>query len=202
MAALRALGLAIVAGFVLFAYTPMVNLMVGRQVTWPAPTPGAAIVVLGSGVSADGALTARSLRRTVHGVRLQRRGLAPLLVLMGVRPASGPGEAESRAALARELDVPEGAMLALSGGRTTWEEARAAWSKLEPRGARRILLVTDVSHMERARESFARAGFEVVPAPVEGAFWEPDRPAERLALARAIAQEWLARVYYRLAGYS
>jgi uncharacterized SAM-binding protein YcdF (DUF218 family) len=63
-------------------------------------------------------------------------------------------------------------------------------------------LVTDVSHMERSREAFARAGFEVVPAPVASAFSEPDRPAERLALARALAQEWLARAYYRLAGYS
>jgi uncharacterized SAM-binding protein YcdF (DUF218 family) len=201
-AALRALGLAVVAGFVLFAYTPMVNLMVGRQVAWPPPAPGQAIVVLGSGVSADGALTARSLRRTVCGVRLQRRGLAPLLVLLGIPSPSGPGEAESRAALARELNVPEAAIVAISGGRTTWEEARSTWSALEPRGARRILLVTDVSHMERARESFARMGFEVVPAPVEGAFWEPDRPAERLALARSLTQEWLARLYYRVAGYS
>jgi uncharacterized SAM-binding protein YcdF (DUF218 family) len=201
-AAPRAIGLAVVAGFFLLAYTPLVNRLQGGPVPWGPPGPGDAIVVLGSGMGADGALTARSLRRTVQGVRLHRQGLAPRLALLGIRPLSGPGEAEARAQLARELGVPEPAIVALSGGRTTWEEASLAWSTLGRGGARRVLLVTDVSHMERSREAFARAGFEVVPAPVASAFSEPDRPAERLALARTLAQEWLARAYYRLAGYS
>jgi uncharacterized SAM-binding protein YcdF (DUF218 family) len=201
-AALRLLGLAVVGAFVAVAYTPLVNRLQGRALPWGAPGPGDAIVVLGSGMGADGALTARSLRRAVHGVRLYHQGLAPRLVLLGVRPRSGPGEAEARAQLARELGVPEAALLVMSGARTTWEEAGRAWSHLAPGGSRRVLLVTDVSHMERSREAFARAGFEVVPAPVATAFSEPDRPAERLALARSLAQEWLARAYYRLAGYS
>jgi uncharacterized SAM-binding protein YcdF (DUF218 family) len=201
-AACRAVGLTVVASFVLLAYTPLVNWLQRREADWGPPAPGEAIVVLGSGIGADGALTARSLRRAVHGVRLYRQGLAPRLVLLGIRPESGPGEAETRAALARELGVPESAILVLSGGRTTWEEAQNTWSQLGARGARRVLLVTDASHMERGREAFARAGFEVVPAPVGTAFTEPDRPGERLGLARSLAQEWLARAYYRLAGYS
>ena len=201
-AACRGVGLAVVTSFFLLAYTPLVNRLQGGPAPWGPPGPGHAIVVLGSGMGADGALTARSLRRAVHGVRLYRQGLAPRLVVLGIRPDSGPGEAEARAQLARELGVPAEAILVVSGGRTTWEEAGRTWSLLGPLGARRVLLVTDVSHMERSREAFARTGFEVVPAPVASAFSEPDRPAERLAVARTLAQEWLARAYYRLAGYS
>jgi uncharacterized SAM-binding protein YcdF (DUF218 family) len=201
--ACRAVGLLVVGSFFLLAYTPLVNWLQGGPVPWGPPQPGDAIVVLGSGMGADGSLTARSLRRTVQGVRLHRQGLAPWLVLLGIRPESGgPGEAEARAVLAGELGVAKLSMLVISGGRTTWEEAQKTRTILAPLGVQRVLLVTDVSHMERSRQAFARAGFEVVPAPVASAFSEPDRPAERLALARTLAQEWLARAYYRLAGYS
>ena len=200
--ACRAVGLAVVVGFFLLAYTPLVNHLQRGQAVWGPPGPGDAIVVLGSGIGADGALTARSLRRAVHGVRLQRQGLAPRLVMLGIRPPSGPGEAEARLALAAELGVPASSVIAVSGGRTTWEEASRTQAALQPLGVQTVLLVTDVSHMERSREAFVRAGFRVVPAPVGTAFTEPDRPHERLGLARSLAQEWLARAYYRLAGYS
>ncbi len=49
--------------------------------------------------------------------------------------------------------------------RTTAENASMTAQLLQPFGIRRIVLVTDIWHMERARQSFERAGFVVGCAP-------------------------------------
>ena len=48
----------------------------------------------------------------------------------------------------------------------TSENAELSYRILQPLGIRRIFLVTHASHMGRARRSFEKAGFEVVPAPM------------------------------------
>ena len=193
------LGAATVLSFFALAFTPLANLAHARFVTAPRVEPARAIVVLGAGAD-DNYLTERSLRRAVHGLRLFHRGLAPLVVLHGPRYGAGEAtEAATRAELARDLGVPEGA-LAVLGGRTTHEEARESWARLAPQGATRILLVTGSHHMWRARALFERQGFEVLPAPVDEVAPEGSRPEQRLGIARSLLQEGLARVVYRLAG--
>jgi uncharacterized SAM-binding protein YcdF (DUF218 family) len=155
-----------------------------------------AIVVLGSGVMPEGELDDHSLRRTVHGVRLFRRGLARRLVLLGP-PRRGVVEADLRARYAVELGVPEEALVVEAGGLTTRDEAALVAREVRPAS---ILLVTGLHHVPRARAVFERAGMRVVAAPVLEQSVESARPQARLALARALAQEWLARAYYRASG--
>jgi uncharacterized SAM-binding protein YcdF (DUF218 family) len=193
MRGLRLLGAGVLLAFVVVAFTPLANRLGAGDA--PAPLAAAdAVVALGAGVRPDGSLSDASLRRFVHGLRLYRGGLAPLLVFTG-----GPGaEAETRAALARELGVPAAAVVAVAVARTTREEALRAREDLAGRGVRRILLVTGGGHMERAAAVFARVGFVVEPAPIAEAV---AAPGERLDRVRELLQEVVARAYYRLAGW-
>jgi uncharacterized SAM-binding protein YcdF (DUF218 family) len=192
----RRLGAATLLVLGALAFTPLSDLTQPEPA--PPPRPSDAIVVLGSYMGVDGMLSAASLQRAVQGIELYRRGLAPVLVMLGAR--QGPlAEAEVRARLARDLGVPPQAVLTDAGGHTTRDEARRVRALLEPRGARHLLLVTSGEHMARARQQFEREGFTVTPSPVGPVRPESVRPEDRLGQARRWAQELAARLYYRAA---
>ena len=180
----------------LFAFTPLAASLHGRRPANDLPHADA-IVVLGSGVMAEGELTDHSLRRTIEGIRLFRQGRAPRLVLLGPEHR-GAVEAEVRARYAADLGVPAEALVVEAGGESTRDEARLVRARLG--AGRTILLVTGVHHVARARRVFEREGLVVSAAPVLEESLRPERPQARLALARAMAQEAIARAYYRLAG--
>lgn len=192
----RRLGAATLLLLALVAFTPLSDLT--QPDPPPPPRAADAVVVLGSYMGTDGMLSAVSLQRAVRGIDLYRRGLAPVLVMLGTR--QGPqAEAEVRARLARDFGVPPSALLTEAGGRTTRDEARRVRGLLEPRGARHLLLVTSGEHMPRARELFEREGFTVTPAPVGPVRPEAIRPEDRLGQVRRWAQEMAVRLYYRAA---
>ena len=197
----RALGLCAVIAFFVAAFTPLPN-FVGR---WMSSTdesvPAEAIVVLAGGLQPDGTLTSSSVRRTLKGIALYERGLAPLLVFTGPRSASGAVEAQQRALLARKSGIPGDAIVTADAGRTTREEAVQVAELLATRGVRRILLVTDPVHMARARGAFERVHVEVRAAPTQGLMAASSRPGDRLSLASALLQEFIARLYYRALRY-
>jgi uncharacterized SAM-binding protein YcdF (DUF218 family) len=195
------LGLAGITLFVVFAFTPAAGLLRDRLAVSSRIEPAEAIVVLGGGLDKERDLSNDSLRRTLRGIELQRRGLAPLLVLLGPTYGQEVSEAEVRAKLAREMGVPSEAILMEPDGKTTREEAIRVRALLQPRNIIKILLVTNAQHMARARPLFEREGFEVFPAPVKDLI-EAEGPAEgRLLVTRRILQELAGRTYYRLAGY-
>jgi uncharacterized SAM-binding protein YcdF (DUF218 family) len=196
----RILGALVLGGLALAALTPAPEWLVARYAERARLEPADAIVVLGGGFR-RGALGDRSLQRLVHGIRLERRGLAPLLVLTGEAPAAGPSEPEVRAELARSFGVPPAAVVALPGANTTREEAVRARAELGPRGVRTILLVSGSIHLTRARATFEREGFRVLPAPADTLYGVGSVAAERLAEMRALLRELAALTYYRLAGY-
>jgi uncharacterized SAM-binding protein YcdF (DUF218 family) len=191
---IQVLGVAVSIGIALAAFTPLVEWLAAAMIVPARPESAAAIVVLGAG-AADGVLSEASLRRTVHGVQLYRRGLAPVLVLSG-----DPKEVVARTALVTELGVPLRAIVTETAVRTTREEARAVAARFHDRPRARVLLVTDAPVMRRASAVFARAGLEVLPAPPPHVR-VIDGPERRLQLAREVLMEVGALVYYDAAGY-
>ena len=114
------------AGVLLFIFTVSTQLP-NRLAAWlETPSriePADAIVVLGGGgVWSDGELSNISLRRALQGVRLYRRGLAPVVVFSGAPSRTHPTEAAARASLARELGLPPEAILTEGGSFTTRDE--------------------------------------------------------------------------------
>jgi uncharacterized SAM-binding protein YcdF (DUF218 family) len=86
----------------------------------------------------------------------------------------------------------------------TEENAARCASILRPLGIRRIVLVTDVGHMHRARGEFEGHGLSVVPAPVDfrahHAWLWPDFIPQASAYERSsfILHEWLGQFWIRL----
>ncbi len=194
MHGLRYVGLIALLLFVLAAFTPLANLLNIRMAGQAHIMPSDAIVVMGrGGADSDGVLTNRSLRRLLLGVDLYNGALAPVLVLSGSAP-----ETEARKALAREMGVPDKAILVSAKARTTREEASEIRRLLLPLGRQRILLVADPIDMPRTRVLMERSGFEVHPVPTASS--GPSTPESRLGLCRDIAIELSAWAYYRLSG--
>jgi uncharacterized SAM-binding protein YcdF (DUF218 family) len=198
---LRILGIAAVVSFLLASFTPLPNAL-NRWAGVPARLePAAAIVVLAGGLNEDGVLSDSSLRRALHGIVLFHHGLAPLLAVSG--PASRRhrrGEAEVRAEMARLFAVSPSAILTETTALTTREEAARMAALLQPMGIYKILLVTSYAHMARSQLLFENVGFTVWPAPVDD-LSDVRKPEARLRSMRQVAQEFLARIYYRIAGY-
>lgn len=197
----RIVGAAGLVIFLLCAFTPVPNLL-DHWLSVPARIePADAIVVLAAGVDDDGILTINSMRRMQRGIALYKERLAPLLVVSGPRVhETGRSEAEVRAQLAGDMGIAASAIVTLTTARTTRAEATEIGRLLQPRAVRRILLVTDAEHMDRAQRLFVRAGFDVLAAPVLE-YFDASAPEDRLSLARGALQELGARLYYRVAGY-
>ena len=186
------LGLGVIVLFVSAAFTPLPNLLAECVALAPEPGPADAIVILAGGGASE-------LYRPVGGIVLYRRGLAPLVVFSGAEDETPP-ESQSRAELARQLGVPDAAILTVSA-HTTREEAVRIERLLRPRSVRKILLVTGAQHMVRAKPLFERAGFEVLAAPADAFPPQADTPEARLQLARQTLLEILALLSYRVAQY-
>jgi uncharacterized SAM-binding protein YcdF (DUF218 family) len=199
---LRAGGALSLALFLALTFTPIAAWASRCLEVRPRLEPASAIVVLGGGgLHADGSLSHVSLRRTLHGIDLYQRGLAPLLVVAGPERRATRTEAEVRAMLARRLGVPATAILTQTSARTTREEAVHIAAALEPRGARRILLVADAQGMRRALAVFRHVGLDPLPAPADDVPSAPGTPTARLAVAQRVLMEALALAYYQAAGY-
>ena len=193
----RVVGVLTLAGVFLVAFSPAATIAARRVAIAPDVGPADAIVVLGSAVNADGSLSDASLRRAVAGIRLYRDGLAPRLVFLGMS-----GEAEARARLAVHFGVPREAILTEGVEPTTRAEAsRMAVVLGGQLGVRRVLLVTDVLHMRRARALFLREGLTVRPAPTNFATLYATAPESRLLLTRVLAQELTAIAYHKVFRY-
>jgi uncharacterized SAM-binding protein YcdF (DUF218 family) len=127
-----------------------------------------AVVVLGSSytpngpIPVTGALDPDGLARIVEGVSLLRRIPQGRLIVSGGAPPPGIAPAHGYARLARQLGVPESAIVVLDQPRDTRGEAEAVVRVL---GQQRFLLVTSAYHMPRSMRLMYRAGARPVAAP-------------------------------------
>ncbi|MBG6713876.1 YdcF family protein [Pseudomonas aeruginosa] len=130
-----------------------------------------AIVILGAGRQpndpawGDDAPSLLAAERLRYAARLAKTSALPVLISGGLHYGRPPSEAALMAnALLQDFGVPTRWQEGLS--RTTWENATLSAPQLREAGVRRVVLVTQAWHMQRARWSFERQGFEVIPAPV------------------------------------
>lgn len=192
----RGIGLTAMLLFVVVIFTPLPNVLAARLVVPPRIEAAQAIVVLGAGLESPRTLSLLSLRRTVHGIRLYRQGLAPMIVFSGGRSGEEGVEGSVMASLAQELGIPSTVIWTETQSNDTWTEALEVAKIARPNRVRTILLVTDPFHMKRASVTFERVGFRVLPAAPEPELDSASKPEIRLGLMRQVCQEALAGVYY------
>lgn len=153
------------------------------------------------------ALSALSLQRLNHAVRLHRQSGLPIVVSGGAAPDEAGAEGLAMLA-ARELTEVYGVQPLLVEARsgTTRENALYSAALLEARGIRTVALVTHAWHMPRARYSVEQAGLKVIPAGTGFASANRNRPgtasdwlptAKALALNRNLLHEYLGLLWYR-----
>ncbi|MCB9667886.1 MAG: YdcF family protein [Alphaproteobacteria bacterium] len=168
------------------AALPVFVLRVHRDGRMPPPEgPFDVLVVPGARVRDDGSPSTALLRRMDLGIELFRQGLADRLLLTGRGPGPVP-EADWMARIARDAGIAQDALDLERHAMTTAENALYA-SRVRP--ARRVLVVTDDTHVRRCVREFARHYPEVhgVGAPTSG------RTNARNLLVEALKEAWRGR---------
>jgi len=154
--------LVLLAGALTFVYVGLrVNLTGARDRAQRAD----AIVILGALVEPNGEPGPDLVERTLHGVRLFQRGLAPYIICTG----GYSGDRLSAAAVACDLAVSQGVpaekVLLAEGSMTTREDAASTRDLMRSRGWQTAILVSHPLHLERARVSFESEGIIVTTSP-------------------------------------
>ena len=150
-----------------------------------------------------------SLYRCVLGAELYRTGEPCLVVVAGgiVTPYDATPVAEAMAEFLVELGVDRDHIMIENESTSTYENARNVAKLLEPRGIRRVLLVTHATHLLRSELCFRKLGIEVVP---RGAYYRATRfggnvldflPRASSAVAiDEVVHEWLGIAWYWVKG--
>lgn len=116
--------------------------------------------------------------------------------------------ASEMATVLREAGVPADKIWTEDRSQDTHENALFSARELASRGVKKIILVTNATHMPRAERCFRRQGLTVVPAPCDfqsvGVEWRLAQfvPHPRaLAISEDVLHEWIARSVYWLRGF-
>jgi uncharacterized SAM-binding protein YcdF (DUF218 family) len=138
-------------GFPLWVATAIVLDVYGHR---PDPTGSwDAIVVAGCRVLPNGSPSTGLVRRTTKAVELWRRGLAPVIVLTGGVGESSLAEAAAAAGVARQLGVPDSALILENKSTSTLENV-SFLRKMVP--FNQIIVVTDTYHVLRCEWLFGK----------------------------------------------
>lgn len=147
-----------------------------------------AIVVLGAPPTTEGSATPTIRRRMRAGVGAWKEGVAPALLLTGGPTTHARAEADIMAELARETGVPADALVLECRSTRTLENAREVRRIVVERGWRRLLLVTDATHLPCALYAFRRLGLGVEGRAAPGLVAEAGLArAAMLALREGVA---------------
>jgi uncharacterized SAM-binding protein YcdF (DUF218 family) len=123
--------------------------------------------------------------RLDHALVLYNRGIAPLIITLG----GAGGDEYSEGSVGREYlmsrGVPEVAIIAETESRNTEESARRIAVIARANGLRRLVIVSDGSHLFRIHAICAADGLDVLTSPrptipVEGGSGEFERIAHEI----------------------
>jgi uncharacterized SAM-binding protein YcdF (DUF218 family) len=127
-------------------------------------TPSDAIGVFGA-AEYDGRPSPVFRARLNHAHNLYDRGIAPLIITLG----GNGGDEHSEGAVGREYlmgaGVPESAIIAETQSRSTSESARRIAVIARTNGLRRLVIVSDGTHMFRIHAICAADGLNVLTSP-------------------------------------
>ena len=163
-----------------------------RYASQDQAAPSDAIAVFGA-AEYDGKPSPVYRARLDHALVLYRRGIAPLIVTLG----GNGGDQYSEGGVGREYlesqGVPDKAIIAETESRTTEDSARRIAVIARANGLRRLVIVSDETHLFRIHEICAADGLNVLTSPrprvgVEG---------ESEAFER-VAHEILSYTFWRL----
>jgi uncharacterized SAM-binding protein YcdF (DUF218 family) len=150
---------------VLLGYYVFTVFQVWRAARADDARPSDAIVVLGA-AQYDGTPSPAFAARLDHARDLYTQGVAPLVVVTGGKQA---GDRFTEAAVGADYliarGVPESAILRETTSRNSWESLQAASRFLFPRGAKKVVLVSDPFHSLRIRLTAEEIGFDAVTSP-------------------------------------
>lgn len=107
----------------------------------------------------------------------------------------------------RDMGLDQGDILYENRSRNTHENAVFTRDLVQPKQGERWLLVTSAMHMPRSIGIFRKAGFDVIPYPVDfrtngdaSSVVFPRFPTKALGLVEFATHEWAGLVAYRLTG--
>jgi len=155
-------------------------------------------------------LDASTIYRCLEGARLFRQNpTIPILLTGGKVSANEPGEAYAQ--VMREflisIGIPDEQIIVEDLARSTYENAVYSAKILQERDIRRIVLVTEATHMMRAEMCFSMQDLNVTTASCRyraaryQGRWQEFVPRPRAALALYdVAHEWTGFAYYRYQG--
>jgi uncharacterized SAM-binding protein YcdF (DUF218 family) len=160
----QAAGLVLLAALIVYTVSLVMVLVVSQQ---DERQPADAIVVLGA-AQYNGRPSPVLRARLDHARSRYADGAAPLVIVSG---GVGRGDTISEAAVGRRYlvshGIPADAVIAQAEGRTTMASMNAVAAWLQPRGLRRVLLVSDPFHMFRLRLEARRTALEAYTSPTE-----------------------------------
>jgi uncharacterized SAM-binding protein YcdF (DUF218 family) len=163
-----------------------------RYASQDQAAPSDAIAVFGA-AEYDGKPSPVYRARLDHALVLYRRGIAPLIVTLG----GNGGDQYSEGGVGREYlegqGVPDEAIIAETESRSTEDSARRIAVIARANGLRRLVIVSDETHLFRIHEICAADGLNVLTSPrprvgVEGESEEFER----------VAHEILSYTFWRL----
>jgi uncharacterized SAM-binding protein YcdF (DUF218 family) len=173
-------------------WTWWVYTQIERYAQQDQATPADAIGVLGA-AEYDGRPSPVFRARLDHALVLYHRGIAPLIITLG-----GPGgDQYTEGSVGRDYlvsrGVPEAAIIAETESSNTEESARRIAVIARVNGLRRLVVVSDDTHMFRIHAICAAEGLDVLTSP-------RPRPAAKdvTEQGRRIAHEILSYTLWRL----
>jgi vancomycin permeability regulator SanA len=162
-----------------FGWCRWVYLQIEAYASQDQAAPSDAIGVFGA-AEYDGRPSPVYRARLDHALDLYHRGIAPLIITLG----GNGGDQYSEGAVGREylvgMGVPEEAIIAETHSRSTSESASRIAVIARANGLKRLVIVSDGTHLFRIHAICAAEGLDVLSSPrptvpIEGSSGEAER---------------------------